>query len=168
MDITTIITLASISILCILLYWVISNGKKKKEAKFIAELSLLAEKNNCKITEHESWNNSIIGVDKTMNCIFALRKSDDGDIHQAINLADFQKCRVTETNRVVSSKGSSGMKVTDKIELVFSSFDRTRSDEIIEIYNTSYDSLYLRNEADVAAKWNRIANQIIAELTQKK
>lgn len=167
MEITTIITLGTILIVCILLYLVISGGKKKKEAKFIAALSLLAEKNNCTITEHESWNNSIIGVDKTRNCLFALRKSDNGDINQTINLADFQKCRVTETNRVISNKESS-TKVIDKIELVFSSFDRTKSDAIIEIYNTSYDTLYLKNEAEVAAKWNGIANQVIDEIAQKK
>ena len=167
MDLNTIITVVIITTFCILLYALINSGKKKKEAKFLQTLFVLAERMNGQISEHDRWNNSIIGIDKARNYVFVVKKINGNETSQQINLADFQKCRVNESGRVVSTKESS-TKVVDRIELVFSDFDKNKPDTIIEFYNTAYDNLFLAGELQIAEKWSKIVNDKISELARIK
>lgn len=167
MDLNTIITLVSIIILLVILFVLVNIGKKKKEAKFLQSLYGLAEKTNCKLSEYERWNNSIIGIDAEGNYVFVVKKINDIESTQIINLADFQKCRVNESSRVVSTKESS-TKVVDRIDLTLSNLDRNKQDTTIEYYNTAYDPLFIVRELQVAEKWSKIINDKILELARIK
>ena len=122
-----------------------SRNKKKKEAQFLQTLFGLAERNNCKISTSERWNNSVIGIDEVSNFIFIINKINEVETSQQINLADIQKCRVIESSRTVGEKGAS-MKAVDQIELAFINRDKNKVDSIVAFYNADYDRLTLNGE----------------------
>lgn len=167
MDLHSTITIISIVLLVVIFYLINKISKKKKEARHLQTFYGLAEKNNCTISEYERWNSSIIGIDADRNHVFVLRKTNDIESTQIINLADFQKCRVNESSRVVSSKESS-TKVVDRIEITLSNLERNKPDTTIEFYNTAYDSLIVVRELQVAEKWSKIINDKLLELARMK
>lgn len=161
MDFNTIITLAVFIAFCLMLYAFSRSRKKAREEKFRKKIFALAEQNNCQISEYERWNNSVIGIDRVRNYIFVVRNTQNSETSQQINLADFHKCNVNESSRIVSTKESSN-KVVDRIELVFSNVTRNKPDTIIEFYNTAYDNLFLAGELQIAEKWSKTVNDQIA------
>jgi len=167
MDSITIIA-GVIIILIILVFFINTNSnKKKKESQFLQPLFALAEKNNCKISKYDRWNNSIIGIDEDSNLVFNISKINEVETVQQINLADIQKCRIFESSRTVGIEKSS-MKVVDKIELAFVKRDKNKPDTIVSFYNSDYDRLTLSGEIQLTDKWCKIANDKIAEIVKIK
>ncbi len=167
MDLNILITFALFIVFCFIIFAINSRRKKAKEAKFKKVIFALAEQNNCQITEYERWNNSVIGIDSVRNYVFVVRKTHDNETSQQVNLADFQKCHVSESSRIVITKEISN-KVVDRIELVFSNINRNKPDTIVEFYNTTYDNLFLAGEPQIADKWSKIVNDKITGSTGMK
>jgi hypothetical protein len=145
---------------------IVNSNKKNKKKQFVQTLTDLAEKNNCKISEHDLWNNSLIGIDTSANQLFFIRKNGENAISNVIDLQGIQKCRVINSSRVVTNKDSNHT-VTDKIELALTSPDAKISDTILEIYNTNRDNLFLNGELPLAEKWAAIVNTNIAGITKR-
>jgi len=167
MNLNTIITIVLVILFFVILYVYTGWSKKNKREKLIRKLLELAEKNSCQISDYELWNKSILGIDKEKNFVFGVKKYNDKETSQIINLADFQKCRVNESSRVVSTKESSN-KVVDRIDVVLNNIDRNKPETTIEIYNTAYDPLFLVNELQVAEKWSNIISDKISDLLLNK
>lgn len=174
MDTHTIIIVLIITVFCSAIFLLSSRSKKKNESQFLEALFGLAGKNKCKISKYERWNNSIIGIDETSSSIFAVRKLNDTEITEQIDLADIQKCRVNETSRIVNIASrtavidGSNTKAVDKIELEFYRWDKNKPGTLVEFYNVNYDSLNLGKELQIAEKWCKTVNDRIDLLAQKK
>ncbi len=145
---------------------VLNSGKNKNKKQFIQTLSDLAEKSNCKISEYDLWNNTLIGIDTAAHKLFFIRKTGDNAISNVIDLPGFQKCRVINSSRLVTNKDSNHT-VTDKIELALTSPDAKIADTILEFYNTNRDNLFLNGEVQLAEKWAAILNANIAGINQR-
>lgn len=156
-----------IMIIIVLAVVIVNSNKKNKKKQFVQTLSDLAEKSNCKISEYDLWNNSLIGIDTAAHKLFFIRKNGENAISNVIDLQGIQKSRVINSNRVVTNKDSNHT-VTDKIELALASPDARISDTILEIYNTNRDNLFLNGELPLAEKWAAIVNTNIAGITQRK
>ncbi len=167
MDSNTTITGVIFVLFCMVLFVLINRNKRKKEKQFLQPLNRLAAKENCKISQYDSWNNSVIGIDETANFIFTINKIIDNETSQSINLAEMQRCRLAESSRTESTKEGS-IKVFDRISLVFSNVDKAKPDVIVEFYNSNTDRLTLTGELQLAEKWCEIANDKIATLTKMK
>ncbi|MBV6474386.1 MAG: hypothetical protein JPMHGGIA_02692 [Saprospiraceae bacterium] len=167
MDLGTTIVGIVIILICIIPFALMSINSRKKEKKLIQGLSDIANRNNCKISRHELWNNSIIGIDDTVLMIFFTRKSKDNETSQQINLTEIQKCRVINSSRTVSNK-EGNFKVVEKLELAFSFQDKSKSEVVLEFYNADYDSLTLMGELQLVEKWCKIFNDKISEMTKQK
>lgn len=147
---------------------VLLNSKKKnKEKQFIKTLFDLAEKNNCKISEHNLWNNTLIGIDKETRKLFFIRKTDNNLTTNEIDLSEIQKCRIVKSNRIVNNKDSEN-NVVDKLELSFAFRDTKKSETILEFYNTNRDNLTVYRELQLIEKWSELVNATIAVINQKK
>lgn len=144
-----------------------SINSRKKEKKLLQGLTEIAERNNCKLSRYELWNNSTIGIDDTSLMIFYTRKSKDIETSQQINLAETQKCRVINLSRTVRNK-EGNFKVVEKLELAFSFQDINRGDVVLEFYNADYDSLTLTGELQLVEKWCKLFNDKISELSKQK
>ncbi|MCC6754323.1 MAG: hypothetical protein IT266_10120 [Saprospiraceae bacterium] len=168
MDLGTTITGIIILLICIIPFVIMYLNNQKREKKLLQELSTFAERNNCKISQHELWNNnSLIGIDETANMIFFIKKLKGNEIMQQINLTEIQKCRVINSGRTVSNKNGSH-KVVDKLDLAFTFHDKNKEEIIVEFYNADYDSLTLSGELQLVEKWCKIINDRISSSRQKK
>jgi len=155
-----------ILIIIVLAVVIVNSNKKNKKKQFVQTLSELAEKSNCKISEYDLWNNTLIGIDTAGHKMFFIRKTAENAISNVIDLQGIQKCRVINSSRAVTNKDSNHT-VTDKIELALASPDAKISDTILEFYNTNRDNLFLNGEIQLAEKWATIVNTNIAGITQR-
>jgi ribonucleotide monophosphatase NagD (HAD superfamily) len=147
---------------------VISNSSKKNKKKQLVKLLYdFAGKSHCKISEHDLWNNTLIGIDKDRHKLFFIRMSGENEVKTEIDLQGIQKCRVINSNRVVTS-GDSVHTVTDKLELALTSPDTKIADTILEFYNTNRDNLFLNGELQLTDKWAEIVNANISGISHKR
>ena len=77
MDSKTIIAAVVFILICVLLIRFMGRNKKKLDSQFLKSLFGLAEKNNCKISKYDRWNNSIIGIDEGALHIFIISKINE-------------------------------------------------------------------------------------------
>jgi len=166
MDFGTIFTIIFL-ISCVLAIMLVNRNKKKKRDQFKQTLFELADKGNCKISESDLWNNTLIGIDKAAHQLFFIRANADNKATKEISLLEIQKCRVNNSSRMVTNGGSTH-NVMDKIELVLSSRDPKQPETILEFYNTNRDNLFLNGELPLSEKWAGIVNENIAGIAQKK
>ena len=166
MDFGTIFGLIFL-IICVLAVVLVNSNKKKKGKRFSQTLFDMVEKNNCKISEYDLWNNTLIGIDKDSHYLFFIRKTDSNVITNEIDLSEIQKCRVVNSARIVNNKKSSS-NVIDKLELSFSYRDPKKNETTMEFYNTNRDSLTVYRELQLIEKWSEIINTDIAVFVQNK
>ena len=165
MDSSTTITMGIFILFFIILFVIINSNKKKKEAQFLLPLKKLAEKDNCEISHFDIWNNSVIGIDETQNIVFAIRKINDTEISQRINLAEVFRCNVAEVSSTSVTK-EGNIKAFDRIDLAFSNKDKSKANFVVEFYNADTGRLTLTGELQLAEKWCKIANERIASISK--
>jgi len=154
-------------VVCLLLLVIIvastSKSKKKKQVRFLDPLNRLAESADCKISNYDIWNDSVIGIDGVKNVVFAIRKTNGTEENITINLAEIFRCRVAEISRVTGPK-EGNMKVFDRIDLVFVNKEKSKSDQVIVVYSSNTDRLTLAGELQLAEKWCTLVNNKLATI----
>jgi len=165
MDSGTLISGGTFIFFCIILFVVINRNKQKREKQFLLPLYALAEKDNCKISKFDIWNNSVIGIDEVRNFVFVIKKTIDNETSQRINLAEIQRCRLIEASRITGPK-EGNLKACDRIDLAFISYNKNTPDYIVEFYNSNTDRLTLTGELQLAEKWCEIVNIKISVLAK--
>jgi len=151
---TTIVGI--ILLLAIVLPIIFLVSKKSKNGKqFSSELFDFASKNNGTISEHELWNNTALGLDKETHQLYFIKNAANNKIKHKINLLEIQKCRIVNTSRNIKYKGENH-KVIDRLELAFTSRDKSKPEILLEFYNTDYDSATLSGELQLIEKWFKI------------
>jgi hypothetical protein len=172
MDSTTTITGGVFILFCIILFVINNRNKRKKEKQFLQPMNRLAEKDNCKISQYDIWNKSIIGIDNLTNHVYFIKQLFDDATSLSINLNEILKCRMNEVGQTVilasRTKGIKGnvIKTFDKVELVFINRDKNKPDVIAEFYNKETGNLNLTGELQLAEKWCKIANDKIASISK--
>jgi len=172
MDSSTTITGGIFILFCIMLFVITNRNKRKKEKQFLQPLNRLAEKDNCKISQYDIWNKSIIGIDNLTNRVFFIKNVFYDETSKSIQLNEILKCRVNEVgqtmtlpSRTVGIKGNV-IKAFDKVELVFINRDKNKPELIAEFYNKETGNLNLTGELQLAEKWCKIANDRIASISK--
>ncbi len=163
MDSNTIVIGGIIVLFGITLYILNSRSKKKKEAQFLQPLSRLAEKDNCKISQYDIWNDSVIGIDETQNTVFAIRKKKEKETSIVVNLAEIFRCRVIEVSRTSGPKEGNAI-AFDRIDLAFINKDKSKADVVVEFFDANTDRLTLTGELQLAEKWCVLVNNKLASI----
>jgi hypothetical protein len=167
MDSKTIIIGGAIALLFITLYLISRRSKRKKEKMFLGILYNLTGNIDSQITRYDIWNNLVIGVDDSTNHVFFIKNIFDDETFLSVKLSEILKCRVNEVSRTVTINGS-GIKVIEKVELVFINQDKNKPDSVTEFYNQDSGKLDLSGELQLAEKWCKIANDNITALAEIK
>ena len=149
----TIITVLVLLAFCILPIVIMNQKRKKKASESLQLLKNLAEENQCTITEHELFNQIIIGIDKNAHQLFFVRTIEGKKSQQKIYLSDVKRCRMEETGRTVDS-----IHVIEKIDLAFAPLASNQKEITLNIYNADYDNLTLSGEIQFAEKWAKLVN----------
>ena len=163
MDSNTMVIGVIIVLFGITLYILNSRSKKKKEAQFLQPLSRLAEKDNCKISQYDIWNDSVIGIDETQNTVFAIRKKKEKETSIVVNLAEIFRCRVIEVSRTSGPKEGNAI-AFDRIDLAFINKDKSKADVVVEFFDANTDRLTLTGELQLAQKWCVLVNNKLASI----
>lgn len=140
-----------------------SKSKKEKKIKFLDPLHELAQRGGFKVSHHDIWSESVIGIDESKNVVFVIRKNAGSEAEKVINLAEIFRCRVAEISRMAGPK-EGNMKVVDRIDLVFTNKEKSKSDVIIEFYNSNTDRLTIAGELQLAEKWCVLVNKQLASI----
>ncbi len=149
----TIITVLVLLAFCILPIVIMNQKRKKKASESLQLLKNLAEENQCTITEHELFNQIIIGIDKNAHQLFFVRTIEGKKSQQKIYLSDVKRCRMEETGRTVDS-----IHVIEKIDLAFAPLASNQKEITLNIYSADYDNLTLSGEIQFAEKWAKLVN----------
>jgi hypothetical protein len=156
---TILVTIILLSI-AVLPFVLSGNSREKKKKSLFRKLLEMAEKNNCKITQHEFCGNFVVGLDGMTDHFFFCKKVENLEICEKINLREFQSCKVINTNRTLNNK-KEHFYVIDKLELCFYPVRKNLPETRIEIYNNDYDDLTLSGELQLAEKWVKLLNEIL-------
>lgn len=167
MDSGTIITGLIFILICIIIFWILSRSNQKREKELLQALQLLAQENNHKISQYDTWSNTAIGIDNAANMIFMIRKINDQSTGLRVNLAEMQKCRMLVASRPQNNEAGSD-KVIEKLELAFASSKKQTPETIVEFYNAAYDNAVLSGELQLLEKWQKIVNTRFNILSLKK
>lgn len=157
-NVMALITVAVLILLSILPVWIINKKRKNKEKKNLQLLLNLAEKNQCRISEHQLFNQIVIGLDREARKVFFIRTSPEHPAEQQIDLAPYKKCRMEETGR----SGNNGH-VIDKIGLLFIPAQTGQKEATLVLYDTDYDNLTLSGEIQFAEKWANLINDLLKQ-----
>jgi len=134
--------------------------RKKRENEKLQQITSIANKSNCKITQHESCGDFIIGIDETNRYVFFSKKINDDAISQFINLAEIRNCKINNTIRTVTNSGSSAA-VIDRLSLLFVPVSKDKPDIVLEFYNAD-ENTQLSGELQLIEKWSKIINDCIS------
>lgn len=137
-----------------------SSGSKRK---FIKDLIDLAKSKNCSISEHDHWNNRIIGMDKDHRNLFYINKTTNNELTAVIDLTQVKHCEVVKKSRNTGKKANN-LPVIQKLELVFSYIDNNKPDTSLDFFNSDFDSSFPEDEFKLAEKWAGIVNEATAGL----
>lgn len=157
MDMGTGIIGLAFLLICIALFYILSRGNQKREKQLLKSITDLAAANNAKITLHDTWNNAAIGIDMIAKKLFIIANANVRKILQHINLAEVQRCKVNRVERSVGSKEAAD-RIIEKIELVFTYYEKNKPDNAVVFYDTSFEMSSLSDEIQLLEKWCKIIN----------
>lgn len=147
MDLTTTIIGAFILALCITPLVIAYNKRKKRERLLRQALLNYAASQSGKITKHDIWPDTAIGIDEDVNRIYFLKKGTSGKEY-------FTKADLSSI-KSISIAGEENPEHTDKLELIL----EHRSNPVIalEFYNRER-ALQINEELQLIKKWQAIIN----------
>lgn len=134
-------------------------GKRKKTKQLAKSFLMMANKSNHKVSQYEFWTNSAIGLDENSRKLLFLRRLENNENFQQIDLTEMKDCRVVIDR--YPCQNSKKEKVNVKVGLAFSSHEKNKPDLILETYNSTCDKHMLTKELDVTEKWSDIVNRQI-------
>lgn len=127
--------------------------KKSRDQKNLEPLLSFAREYNTEISDYDTWNRTLIGLDnKETKSLFFIRNIPGRIIREKINLSEVSDCRMYKTERKVKYHNEF-VNVVDRIEVNISFYNH-QPGTIIEFYNADYDQLTLSGELQLAQKWS--------------
>ncbi len=160
MELGTALVGIIVALICIVPFVVLNIKKKKREKEILQSLYSLATEHNCNISDYDVWNHSSIGIDDHNQYLFYTRMIKNNLETHSIKLSEVQRSSVSKINRTVKTEDSS-FEIIDRVELVLSLQYNNVADEVLELYNASYDKPTVTFELELADKWCNLINKRI-------
>tara|TARA_R110002049_G_scaffold126208_2_gene282150 strand:- start:3635 stop:4123 length:489 start_codon:yes stop_codon:yes gene_type:complete len=147
---------AVIAALCILPFVLILRSKKKAEKEMLNALKEIANRYSCTIATYEYSGDFIIGMDIAKNYVFFYKKTKTYEDEQAINLAEFQDCKILKSTNT-SRNNKSNFSAINRLDLNFLS-NQNKADRKLEFYNAE-DNQQLNGELEAIKKWSKTIHE---------
>lgn len=168
MDSGTIIIAILFILVCSIPFVIMGRNNKKREKQFLRTLSEMADKNNCKLSNHDFLAHAAIGTDFDAKMIFFIKKVNNIETHQVVTLAEIQSCKLINATRTGSNEDGL-FKIIDKLELMLEHCNKNKAKTILEFYNAGYSSPTLTGELQLAEKWCKMINdKVVSSASLKK
>ncbi len=134
--------------------------EKKKLEQFLSEFE---KRKNIRISEHETWNNKIIGVDyASQQAIFIIWDKSHNE-SQIIDLHGVSGCSVEKT--MVISELDSSVQAVAAIRLRFKPRDKSCPDQLFSLF-IEEDDQTLRAELRIAEAWAVKINALLKKMAK--
>ena len=142
----------------ILPIWYLIRSQNAGKRKLEKEIKALGKGEDLNISEHESWGNKIIGLDREGTKVaFVDQRSSDKQI-TIMDLKKFSRCYLNkETIPPATKKGS---EIVSSVSLNFVAKEKANPDEVITLFRDTVD-LTLTNELHIAGEWADKINMVI-------
>ncbi len=159
MDSGTIII--SAILLAVALLPFIFTGKKYKRQKkqLVNMLNSLAEQNQVTLSTNEAGASFGIGLAENGRYLFYSRITNEQMSGRAVLLTDKSRCKMKTASRLLEG----GEKVIDRVELVLYPVSSAQPEVVLEMYNAEYDTLTIRDELQIAVRWEQIVGGALKE-----
>ncbi len=125
-------------------------ARKNREKNIKISLDELASSNNTSIKDFDLWFGCGIGSNSTLDKLFFVRNLEDANDKVAIDLKEFQQCKLKKD---INKAGN-----LTHMELVFTPKNKSVSEKKIEIFDTEINP-QLNGEIQVSEKWLQRLNQ---------
>jgi hypothetical protein len=149
--------------ICILPIILVIRSGKKAERKMKQSLTSIANQNNCQISQYELCGDIVIGLDEIKNFVFFHNRSNGKTTAQAIELANYQSCKIVKTSRTIKSNKGNYTEI-EKLQLSFAPITKAGNEIILNFFIVD-DSFQLNGELQVIEKWSNLINN---RLNKKK
>ena len=160
----TILTILLLIIVCVLPFVIIKRRDKRAEKKIRQILLDHASNSNHSISQHELLNQKVIGIADATNRVFFLKHFSNKDVIHEVDLTKVERCYINQSTRNSIDGNYSS---TEKVELRFTSKNRTNPEVVFELYNLEQDSLSMSGELQFAEKWQSIIGKKLLDKTSK-
>jgi hypothetical protein len=146
----------------ILPVWILIRNQNAGKRKLEKEIKTLGKGEDLNISEHESWGNKIIGLDRDgAKVAFVDQRSSDKKI-VVVDLKIVSRCYLNkETTPPATKKGS---EIVNRISLNFVPNEKGNPEEVITLFLDTVD-MTLTNELHIAGEWMDKINVIIRKNT---
>jgi hypothetical protein len=134
-------------------------NRVKKENKTLQSLNEIALQHNCKINQHESCGDFVIGLDENRNFVFFFKQKKEKAIFQFVDLSDIQTCQVIKKTRTVENKNENVV-ITKRVEIIFFPTNKSKGETKFELYDEETNIL-LSGELQFVDKWCKLINDRI-------
>ena len=164
MDLTAIIILIGIILLCVLCSILINRNIKKKKEEALADLYKLASEKDCTLSSPDYWtgnrSHTKIAIDPVKLWLFFIRKTNDQEAQTSIDLSGVRKVSLNNATRT-AGEGKNKQTIIESVKMEISFREKDKPATYLEFYNNEYDSLQLSGELQLAEKWVSIVNKAI-------
>lgn len=163
MELGTIIITLIVIIACIIPFVLISSSIRKKNQAVLQKLVALAKTQQTGIEQFDAWYNTAIGIDKSLDYLFFLKKTGELELDQTVRLSEVKDCHIINTSRTLKSKDGD-LKITEKLELAIAFKQPQKEDTVMVFYDGSKDSLTMTGELQIINKWCNLVSDKLKEI----
>jgi uncharacterized pyridoxamine 5'-phosphate oxidase family protein len=166
MHLGTTITGVLLVVACVLPLVIANKKRKRKSKQILNDLKSFAAKYNSKISEHEIWSGTAIGIDKEQLKLFFIRANEGGLFEWHVNLASIQKSSVSTTGKSIKSTDGDTHFV-ERLEMELT-FNDGQPRMLLEFYNNNRDNITLSGELQLLEKWVKNINELLDDFKKSK
>ncbi|MCB0451060.1 MAG: hypothetical protein KDC97_13165 [Confluentibacter sp.] len=150
---TAIIGIICVAV-CAMPFVLTNRSRKKRERQLLESIKELAKQQNCKMTQHETCGNYIIGIDETKNFLFFQSNTQEETKQQIVDLSIIANCNISRKNLKNQT--------VERLDLELTPTDKNKPKIVLEFYNVdlSYQS---SGELESIEKWNKLIKKRLTE-----
>lgn len=154
MELSNIISvLIFLAIITVPILLIVRSGKKKKKA-FANKVDHLKAQYQLNISESDTWDNIMLGLDKGARKILWVKEVDGSDENRVVDLEKIGQCKKVNIIRMVKA-GKESSQVVDRLGLELLEKDHPDMPVVLDFYNS--DNSYLFNfQLELQTKWQKL------------
>jgi hypothetical protein len=143
--------------------WILTQKQKKNRKKLEQYLTSLEREKNLKITEHETWRNKVIGIDRNNGKAIYVIQNADGNLASVVDLMKVSKCMAEHST--ISAESKSSYQAVTGVRIRFVYRDKGQPDHVFEVFNEERDQT-IGTEIRLAEAWVQKFKEIIKSSTK--
>ncbi|MCF8247423.1 MAG: hypothetical protein K9J37_20450 [Saprospiraceae bacterium] len=138
------------------IWWLVSSGNKKKKA-LANKVNSLKAQYHINISDSDSWDNVMLGIDKAARKILWIREVDGNDESLVVDLGKIEQCKKVNVSRNVNV-GKVSSQVLDHLGLELFAKDRAEKPVLLDFYNSN-NSYIFNFQLELQDKWQKLIGE---------